>query len=141
MCGGDEKVGRDLPSLLSMNLLEFSEHKNELDIRYELSPVLCQFIEQDISKESLEKFMQDIIKYYAVVLKDVFRQVAFFPETEGENEAGASPTEIYTSPRKLNTMHSAFSFNDSMDSFTLDQLSELKGGLQKKSIKTNTGIG
>ena len=73
MCGGDKKVDRDLPSLLSMNLLEFSEHKNELDIRYELSPVLCQFIEQDINKENLEKFMQDIIKYYAVVLKDVFR--------------------------------------------------------------------
>ena len=35
------------------------------------------------------------------------------------------------------TMHSAFSFNDSQDSFTLDQLSELKGGLQKKSTKSN----
>ena len=51
-----------------MNLLEYNEHKNELDTRYELSPVLCQFIEQDISEENKEKNMKDIIEHYAVVL-------------------------------------------------------------------------
>ena len=101
-----------------MNLLEYNEHKNQLDTRYELSPVLCQFIEQDICRETQEKNMKDIIEYYAVVMKDVYRQVAF--QSEEINEEGASPTEIYTSPRKLMTMRSAFSFNDSQDSFTLD---------------------
>ena len=94
-----------------MNLLEYNEHKNELDTRYELSPVLCQFIEQDISEENKEKNMKDIIEHYAVVLQEVYRQVAF--KTEDINDEGASPTEIYTSPRKLMTIRSAFSFNDS----------------------------
>ena len=93
------------------NLLESNEYKNQLDTRYELSPVLCQFIEQDISRETHEKNMKEIIEHYAVVLKEVYRQVAFLPEEI--NEEGASPTEIYTSPRKLMTMRSAFSFNDS----------------------------
>ena len=57
--------------------------------------------------------MQAIISHYAVVLKDVYRQVAFFNEIDGYDAEGASPTEIYTSPRKLMTMQSAFSFNDS----------------------------
>lgn len=139
MCG-DQKVDSHLPSLLQMNLLDFQSNRSELSTRYELSPVLCQFIEQDIHKDSLGRNMQAIISHYAVVLKDVYRQVAFFNETQGEEAAGASPTEIYSSPRKQMTIQSAFSFNDSQDSLLIDQLSGLKGGLQKGSLKTTSGI-
>ena len=122
-----------------MNLLEYNDHVNSLDTRFELSPVLSQFVEQDINKDSLDEYMREIINFYAVALKDVYRLVAFFAETQGEIVECQSPTDIYTSPRKLQTMKSAFTFNDSSDSFTLQQLSELKGGLQKQSIKTNSG--
>ena len=51
-----------------MNLVEETDSRNEDEIRYELSPVLCQFIGQDISKNSLDKFMQEIINHYVVVV-------------------------------------------------------------------------
>ena len=39
-----QKINNDLPSLVQMNLVEESEKQSRLDTRYELSPVLYQFI-------------------------------------------------------------------------------------------------
>ena len=44
---GEQNVTKDLPGLMKMNLVEKAESKSALDGRYELNPVLCQYIEQD----------------------------------------------------------------------------------------------
>ena len=101
-----------------MNLVEQSDSRNDDDIRYELSPVLCQFIGQDISKNSLELFMKEIISHYVGVVKDVYRLAAFCKEEPELNDD--SPAQSNYSPRKLKTFRTAFSFNQSMDSMSLE---------------------
>lgn len=55
-----------------MHLVEYSDKINKQEIRYELSPVLCQFVEQDIQKETYDQFMQIIIKHYKDQLKSIY---------------------------------------------------------------------
>ena len=42
---GSQKVLMDLPSLQNMNLVEQSDQRDDNETKYELSPVLCQFID------------------------------------------------------------------------------------------------
>lgn len=42
---GSQKVVMDLPSLQNMNLVEQSDQRDDNETKYELSPVLCQFID------------------------------------------------------------------------------------------------
>ena len=61
---GADAVHNDLVSLEYMNLVECSRNKNKEEVRYELSPVLYQFVEQVIDKDTLGEFMKTIINHY-----------------------------------------------------------------------------
>ena len=63
---GESKIEKDLPTLQKFNLVEKAEVEkgSKLDERFELSPVLYQFVIQDIAKESHYNFMNEIIKFY-----------------------------------------------------------------------------
>ena len=115
---GPEKVINDLPSLQDMHLIEQSDQLNQNDTRYELSPFLYQFIDQEISKESKEQFMDAIISHYFKVMQDVYKLVAIDKEKE---DITASPTASNWSPRKnLNSFYSGLSFNNSSDSLNFE---------------------
>ena len=62
--------------------------------------------------------MQEIISHYVGIVKDVYTLAAFCKEEPEENDD--SPTHSYNSPRKLKTFRTAFSFNQSMDSMSLE---------------------
>ena len=65
---------RDLPDLMKFNLVEKTESEN--GERYELNPVLYQFIRQDIESEDEKKFMFVIIQFYKKVLAKIYNKIA-----------------------------------------------------------------
>ena len=68
---GNGKVDSDLPSLIKLNLVEKIEGDRNTE-RYELNPVLYQFIGQDIEKEDERKFMLEIIFFYKKLLAQIY---------------------------------------------------------------------
>jgi len=83
---GAAKVDNDLEMLLKLNLIERTENKRTPDFRYELNPVLQQFISQDIEGDAHEQFMRQIILYYLTQVKDFYKDVAFKEEDYGDAE-------------------------------------------------------
>ena len=65
---------RDLPDLMKFNLVEKTESEN--GERYELNPVLYQFIRQDIESEDEKKSMFVIIQFYKKVLAKIYKKIA-----------------------------------------------------------------
>lgn len=123
---GSQKVTAHLPCLQQMNLVEQSDQFDLSGTRYELSPVLCQFISQDIEETSKQKCMNLIIKHYALAVQKVYKKASALElEADLVHEdvlEDASPVATQTKCR----------WDDSAGSIDFEQLSK---GLDKKSFQ------